>query len=135
MQLRIYVEGGCLLDILFFQGSENVDELYSILKFVLERKFLNVDMVLVFILIFLYVWNERRVNQFFKGVFVRLILKYRGILEVSGFILSVERFGIVKSDENDGNDVIFFVNYLFDVFVLQCLILDVFGGNKELEIE
>lgn len=135
MQLRIYVEGGCLLDILFFQGSENVDEFYSILKFVLERKFLNVDMVLVFILIFLYVWNERRVNQFFKGVFVRLILKYRGILEVSGFILSVERFGIVKSDENDGNDVIFFVNYLFDVFVLQCLILDVFGGNKELEIE
>lgn len=135
MQLRIYVEGGCLLDILFFYGSENVDELYSILKFVLERKFLNVDMVLVFISIFLYVWNERRVNQFFKGVFVRLILKYRGILEVSGFTLSVERFGIVKSDENDGNDVIFFVNYLFDVFVLQCLILDVFGGNKELEIE
>lgn len=49
---------------------------------------------------------------------MRLILKYRGILEVSGFTLSVERFGIVKSDENDGNDVIFFVNYLFDVFVL-----------------
>lgn len=133
VQLRIYIELGCLLEILFFLGSENIDELYNILKFVLERKFLNVDMVLVFILIFFYVWNERRVNSLFKGVFVRLILKYRGIFEVSGFILSFERFGIVKV-EDDENDDFFFVNYFFDVLVLQCLIFDFFGGNKEVEI-
>lgn len=135
MQLRTHVEGGCLSDIPPSQGSENVDELHSILKPVLERKFLNADMALALISTLLYVWNERRANQLPKGALVRPISKYRGTLEVSGFTPSAERFGIVKSDENDGNDVTSSANYSFDVLALQCLILDAFGGNKEPEIE
>ena len=133
--LRTHVEAGCLSEIPASPGSENIDELHNILKPVLERKFLNADMALALISTLLYVWNERRANQLPKGALVRPISKYRGTLEVSGFTPSPERFGIVKVEDDDGNDVSSNANYSFDVLALQCLILDSFGGNKESEIQ
>lgn len=49
---------------------------------------------------------------------MRFIIKYRGILEVSDYVLIFERFGIIKLDDDEGNDFFFFVSYSFDVFVL-----------------
>lgn len=136
VQLRSHIAAGCLSDIPVCAGSETVDDLQNILKPVLERKFLNADMALALISTLLYVWNERKANQTPVGAVVRPIAKYRGTLEVSGFVPTPERFGIIKLDDDDeGNDLLSSASYSFDVLALQCLILDSFDDNKEADME
>ena len=131
VQLENHIKLGCLSGIPVCLGSEAVTDLQNILKPVLERKFLNADMALALISTLLYVWNERKANQLPVGALVRPISKYRGTLEVSGFTPSHERFGIVKPEDDEVNDVLSSASYSFDVLALQCLILDAFDGHKE----
>lgn len=135
VQLRSHIEAGCLSEIPVCAGSETVKDLQEILKPVLERKFLNADMALALISTLLYVWNERRANQTPVGAVVRPITKYRGTLEVSDYVPTPERFGIIKPDDDEGNDLLSSASYSFDVLALQCLILDAFDDKREADLE
>ena len=135
VQLRGHITSGCLSGIPASLASESVADLQNILKPVLERKFLNADMALALISTLLYVWNERKANQLPIGALVRPIAKYRGTLEVSGFTPSPERFGIIKPEDDEVNDILSSASYSFDVLALQCLILDAFDGQKEADIQ
>lgn len=135
VQLRNHITAGCLSEIPVSSTTENVADLQNILRPVLERKFLNVDMALALISTLLYVWNERKANQLPIGALVRPIAKYRGTLEVSGFTPSSERFGIVKTEEDETSDGLSSASYSFDVLALQCLILDAFDGHKDAEVQ
>lgn len=135
VQLRSHITSGCLSGIPASLASESVADLQNILKPVLERKFLNADMALALISTLLYVWNERKANQLPIGALVRPIAKYRGTLEVSGFTPSPERFGIIKPEDDEVNDILSSASYSFDVLALQCLILDAFDGQKEADIQ
>lgn len=63
VQLRNHITAGCLSEIPVSSTTENVADLQNILRPVLERKFLNVDMALALISTLLYVWNERKANR------------------------------------------------------------------------
>ena len=130
-QLKLHIEEGCLSGIPPGSGTERTEELHSILKPVLEKKFLSTDMAVPLLSTLFYVWNERKESQLPIGAAIQPISAYKASLEMMEWEPTTEVFGTVGSDSAATVEG----DYTFDVRALRVLIADALGETKEIHAD
>ena len=92
--LRKHIEKGCLSGIPPGCGSEKNENLHKNLRHIVARSRLGVESALALFTIFFYIWNERKNEDFPKGV-VKPISSYAIKLQQSSFQATSEVFGVI----------------------------------------